>query len=280
MKVYISADIEGVTGLVSWSQCGRPNSDHYDYQWARARLTEDVNAAIRGARAGGAEHVVVKDSHGNSKNLLIDQLEPGIELVSGHGARQGGMMVGIDRTFACAMLIGYHAMAGTPNAIMEHTLTGYVHRMWINGMPSGEIGLSTALAGCFDVPVVCISSDRAGCEEAAALIPGIATAVVKEGFGRFMGRVLHPAETGPMIEEAARHGVEECGRFDPWLPDVPTTVRIEFNRTEETDAALKLIGTRRLDGYTVEYTGDSWAEVHQAAWQIISFADLGHGMDR
>jgi D-amino peptidase len=280
MKVYISADIEGITGLVSWSQCGRPNSDHYDYSFAREMMTHDVNAAIRGAKKAGATEIVVKDSHGNSKNLLIDKLEPGTQLISGYGARHGGMMVGVDRSFTAAMLVGYHAMAGTPSAIMEHTLTGYIHRLWINDQEAGEIGLSTAVAGCYDVPIVMISSDTAGCVEAQKLQPEIATAVVKDGFGRYMGQLKHPDETAAIIEEAARQGVEKASSLDPWLPEVPTTIRIEFNRSEETDAAMKLIGTKRLDGYTVEYSGDSWAEVHQAAWQIIHYADLGHNCDR
>lgn len=276
MKAYISADIEGCSGLVAWSQCGRPKGEYYDYAWARARMTADVNAAIRGAKAGGASEVVVKDSHGNSKNLLVDQLEPGTRLISGHGARHGGMMAGLDRSYVAAMLIGYHAMAGTPAAIMEHTLTGYVHRMWINEMEAGEIGLSTALAGCFEVPIVTVSSDRAGCEEAAKLIPNVHTAVVKDGYGRFMGELLHPDEAIAKIEEAAKKGMEEASMVDPWLPELPNRIRIEFNRSEETDAAMKLIGARRLDGYTVEYTGDSWAEVHQAAWQLIMYAGTGH----
>jgi len=280
MKVYISGDIEGCTGLVSWSQCGRPNGDHYDYAFARKMYTHDINAAIRGARKGGATEIVIKDSHGNSKNLLIDQLEPGVQLISGYGARHGGMMVGVDRSFACAMLVGYHARAGTPNAIMEHTLTGFVHRLWINGQEAGEIGLSTAVAGCYDVPVTLVSSDRAGCEEAQALIPGVCTAITKDGFGRYMGQLIHPEETAKIIEKAAQDAVEKASQLDPWLPDMPITVRIEFNRSEETDAALKLIGTRRVDGYTVEYIGESWAEVHQAAWQIIHYADLGHAADR
>src|SRR5687768_14334167 len=99
MKVYISADIEGITGLVSWSQCSRPDGSSYDYQFARRMMTHDVNAAVRGARAAGATEVVIKDSHGNSKNLLIDGLEPGVQLVSGHGSGTDGMMEGIDDTF-------------------------------------------------------------------------------------------------------------------------------------------------------------------------------------
>lgn len=279
MKVFLSADIEGVTGVVSWSQCGRPNADHYDYRWARERMTADVNAAIRGARAAGATEVVVKDSHGNSKNLLVDQLEPGTRVISGHGARPGGMMIGLDRSFGAAMLIGYHAMAGTEGGILEHTVTGWVHRMWINGMPAGEIALSTAMAACFGVPVVAISSDQAGCDEAAKLIGGVQTAVVKTGLGRYMGEVKHPSETLPLIEDAARRGVDAAPEIAPWLPSVPVTIRIEANRAEDADMAAKGVGVRRFDAYTLEFTADSWAEAHQAAWMIFAMGGLGRNSD-
>lgn len=275
MKVYLSADIEGITGLVSWAQCGRPNSDHFDYRWARERMTADVNAAIRGAKAGGATEVVVKDSHGNSKNLLIDSLEPGTQLISGWGSTTGGMMAGIDRSFAAALLVGYHAMAGTLGGIMEHTLTGNIHRMKINGMLAGEIGLSAAVAGCFDVPIVMISSDQAGCEEAANLLSGISTAAVKTGFGRYMGHCLHPSESEALIFEAARKGVESASALDPWLPESPTTVQIEFNRSEEADHAARLHGTRRTDAYTIEVTGDTWAEVHRMVWAVVGAGGVG-----
>src|SRR5277367_1350336 len=108
MRVYISADIEGITGLVSWSQCSRPDGNSYDYPFARRMMTHDVNAAVRGARKGGATDIVIKDSHGNSKNLLIDELESGVHLVSGHGCGIDGMMEGIDAAFDAAMLVGYH----------------------------------------------------------------------------------------------------------------------------------------------------------------------------
>ena len=280
MKVFISADIEGVTGLVAWSQCGRPNSDHFDYRWARERMTADVNAAIRGARRAGATEVVVKDSHGNSKNLLIDQLEPGTRLISGHGSAHGGMMVGVDRSFACAMLIGYHAMAGTQAGVMEHTVTGFVHRMTINGMPAGEIALSAGVAGCYDVPIVTVSSDTAGCAEAAALLQGVKTAAVKTGYGRYMANCLHPSETGALIEEAAFAGVNTASALDPWLPEPPISIRIELNRSEEADiVASRLPFVNRIDAYTVEVASDSYAAAHQMAWAVFSLGSIGRNAD-
>lgn len=272
MKVFISADIEGVTGLVSWSQCGRPDGQHYDYAWARERMTADVNAAIRGARAGGASEVWVKDSHNTMKNLLLDRLEPGTVLVSGTGATQGGMMTGLDRSFGAAMLIGYHAMAGTAEGIMEHTLTGYVHRLSLNGQPGGEIMLSAGMAGCFGVPIVTVSSDDKGCAEAQKLLPDVETAVVKFGLGRYMGRLLPPEKTEQAIFEAARRGVEKAPEIAPWLPESPVAIRIEFNRSEEADQAARYAPVKRIDGYTLEIECDTYALAHRTVWQLINHA--------
>lgn len=275
MKVYISADIEGITGLVSWSQCSRPDGKSFDYAFARRMMTHDVNAAIRGARAAGAQTVVVKDSHGNSKNLLIEDLEPGIELVSGHGSGIDGMMMGIDDSFDAAILVGYHAMAGTHKGIMEHTITGGIHRLFVNGIETGEMGLSAGVAGRYGVPLVMASSDTAGCAEAAALIPGIVTTSTKEGYGRYMGRLLHPSETGPAIEAAAKAGVEARAAIQPHTFAEPTTIRVEFNRAEEADQCARMIGIRRADGYSVEASFPTYLEAHQVVWNLMSLSFIG-----
>jgi D-amino peptidase len=276
MKVFISADIEGITGLVSWSQCSRPDGQSYDYPFARRMMTHDVNAAIRGARAAGATEIVVKDSHGNSKNLLIEDLEPGIRLVSGHGAGIDGMMQGVDETFDCAMLVGYHAMAGTLGGVMEHTITGGLHRMWVNGIECGEIGLSAGVAGRYGVPLVMVSSDAAGCAEAAGLIPGLETAVTKTGIGRYMADLKHPSVTSEEIEAAARAAVDRHRDVAPHVWEEPTTIRVEFNRSEEADMGAKLLSVpTRVDGYTLEGTYPSYAEAHRVVWNLMAMSFEG-----
>jgi D-amino peptidase len=275
VKVYISADIEGITGLVSWSQCGRPDGQHWDFPFARRMMTHDVNAAIRGAKAGGATEIVIKDSHGNSKNLLIDELEPGVSLVSGHGSGIDGMMMGIDETFDAAMLVGYHAMAGTTAGVMEHTITGGVHRLKINGIPSGEIALSVGVAGRYGVPFVFISSDEAGCREATERWPEIGSVAVKKGLGRYMAECLSPDQTGPMIEEGVQRALANHKEIRPWLPNEPTTISVEFNRSEEADMCEKLFFAKRVDAYTLEVTFDSYLLAHQACWNLMSMSQQG-----
>ncbi len=275
MKVYISVDIEGITGLVSWSHCSRPDGSSYDFPYARRMMSHDLNAAIRGVRAAGATEVVIKDSHGNSKNLLIEDLEPGVELISGHGAGRDGMMEGIDASFDAALLVGYHARAGTQAGIMEHTITGGEHRIWVNGAECGEIGLSLGVASRYGVPLVMISSDEAGCDEASVLVSGIATAPVKKGFGRYMGKLLHPSVTGPMIENAAADGVRRASAIGTRPFAEPTSVRVEFNRAESADMASKLLPVSRVDAYTVESTQPNYADAHTVVWNIMAMMQPG-----
>ena len=275
MRVYISADIEGVTGVVAWGQCGGPSAEHYDWAFARRMMTHDVNAAIRGARAAGASEVVVKDSHGSSKNLLVDGLEAGTQLISGHGAGTGGMMAGLDASFDCALLVGYHARAGTAKGIMEHTISGRVHDLRINGMPAGEIAISTATAGSFGVPVVAVTSDFAGVREAEVLLPGVCAVAVKEGFGRYMGRLLHPSETGPRIEETARQGVAQRKGIAPWRPSEPVELEVEFNRGEEADTASRLPVWIREGGYQLRGYFANWTDAHESLRLLLNLAADG-----
>lgn len=276
MRVFISVDIEGITGLVSWSQCSRPDGKSFDYSFARRMMTHDVNAAIRGCRAADAGFIRIKDSHGNSKNLLIEDLEPGVELVSGHGAGVDGMMEGIDETFDAAILIGYHAKAGTLGGIMEHTISGGVHRLHVNDREVGEIGLSAGVAGRYGVPLVMISSDQAGCDEAAELIPGIETTVTKGGYGRYMGCLRHPSETGPDIETTVRTALAKMS-VNPFKWQEPCRFKIEFNRSEEADMGSKLPMVTRIDGYTLAGDYPSYEEAHRVIWNTLAMSFEGIG---
>lgn len=275
MRVYISADIEGCTGLVSWSQCGRPNGSHYDFAFARRMMTHDVNAAIRAARDLGAT-VVVKDSHGNSKNLLIDELEAGTELVSGHGTGSDGMMMGLgDEKFDAALLIGYHARAGAKGGIMEHTITGGIHRLKINGVEHGEMGLSMGVAALYGVPVVAVSSDTAGCDEFTAYKTGGVAAETKTGYGRYMGRLWHPTDTADVIYQAVQVGLKNRQKVRPLAFEGRLKVEIEFNRQEEANTVAKLQGFTQTDGYTVVTERANYREAHTAIWNAVGMSGIG-----
>jgi D-amino peptidase len=236
-------------------------------------MTGDVNAAIRGARAAGATQVVVKDSHGNSKNLLIDQLEPGTELVSGHGTGLEGMMQGLMEGFDAALLVGYHAMAGTQGGIMEHTITGGIHRLWLNGVETGEIGLSSYLAGTLGVPVSFCSSDDKGCAEAALVNPGLETVVTKGGIGRYMGQVRHPSEVWAEIEAGVTKAL--ASPKERVTISGAVQVRIEFNRQEEANMVAKLVGASQVDGYSVVINCPDYVTAHRTVWNMVGMSDPG-----
>ena len=238
-------------------------------------MTHDVNAAVRGARKAGAKRIVIKDSHGNSKNLLIDELEKGVELISGHGSGKDGMMEGIDESFHAAFLIGYHAKAGSGEGIMEHTYTGRAHRLYINDTELGEMGLSAATAGRLGVPLAMVSSDDKGCAEATAMIPGVHSAVTKFGFGRYMGRLLHPSETGPLIEATAEKALKNLNK--PWTFTGECVVRLEVNRTEDADWAARIPGVTRLDGYNVSVKAANYEDAQSWAVVLMSVGTLGMG---
>lgn len=276
MRVFISADIEGTTGMVSWKTCGASDGAHPDFAYARRMMTHDVNAAIRGARQAGASRIVIKDSHGNSRNLFIDDLDEGAELISGTGAHPDGMMTGVGEGFDCAMLIGYHGMAGASEGVMEHTITGGVHRFLLCGEPAGEISLSAMAASDYGVPIVTASSDDAGCREASSILPGVYTAVVKFGYGRYMARCLHPTETAPLIERAAFEGVRNAETIKPWSPQGrKLDCLIEFNRQEHADYACRMPGARKDSAYGVYYEAGTTQELHRAARMLMALAGLG-----
>lgn len=261
---------------MSWSQCGSAKEGGSEFAWAREMMTQDVNAAIRGARAAGANRIVVKDAHGNSKSIIARDLEAGVELVSGVGCGNiDGMMEGIGSGFGIAFLVGYHAKAGTKGGIMCHTMTGRVHRFWINEIEVGEIGISAGIAGRFGVPIGLVTSDEAGCAEASSLLPWVRTAEVKKGYGRYSGLVKHPEETKALICQAAEDAVRNTAAMKPWVPGSPVTIKLEFNRDEEADMAERYHGARRLDGYTLERVCADYEDAHRALRNMMAFGGMG-----
>jgi D-amino peptidase len=158
---------------------------------------------------------------------------------------------------------------------MDHTISGKVHRLWVNDVQLGEIGISAGTAGRYGVSIALVVSDAAGCAEAAALLPGVQTAVVKEGFGRFMGKCLHPDQTADLIEEAARRAVRGAGAVKPWSPELPLTVRMELKGEEQADYVGRLAGMKRVDGYTVECGSRDYMEAQRAISLMITMAGVG-----
>ena len=187
MKILIAADMEGITGVVHWDHV---NPSHPEYARFRKLMTADVNAAIRGAFAGGATSVSVTDGHNNSRNILIEELDVRATLHSG-SPMPLSMVHGVDQGVDAVFFIGYHGRIGAQNATLDHTWSDErVANLWINGRLFGESGLNGSVCGHFNVPVVMISGDQTVCAEARDFFGDVETAVVKKAIGRMAAECL------------------------------------------------------------------------------------------
>jgi D-amino peptidase len=277
MKILIAADMEGITGVAHFDQT---TPGHAEYARFRKLMTDDVNAAVRGAFAAGADEVIVSDGHWDATNILIEHLDPRARLNSGT-PRPYSMIEGVDSGVDGALFVGYHARVSTPNAILDHTWSSSrVDGLWLTPAGSerlaiGEIGLNGAVCGHFGVPVVMISGDQSACAEAEALFPGIVTAVVKQAKGRNAAECLPPAETAELIEQCAARGVDHLLGEHPPQPlrlQAPVTVTVEFVKSEQADAAAVMPGARRTEGKQVEFVASDMVEAYRAFRALVGLA--------
>lgn len=266
MRVFISADMEGVTGLVAPSEV---LPDGLDYPRYRVLMTGDVNAAIDGFAASGATDLLVCDAHNNSRNILIENLHPPARLIRG-GTKPLGMMEGIDGTYAAACFVGYHAMFGTHRAIADHTWDPYaVQAVTINGQLVGEIGLNAAIAGWFDVPVALVTGDDATAREAATLLPWVETVIVKEAKGRFAADCLLPAASRALIRDGAADALVHLDRMEPWRIIGATEITISFFTAGQAERAAWIPGTDLTAPRLVTCRGADFWQAYRLYWAAV-----------
>ena len=251
MKVLISADMEGTCGVVSWVHVTPPEygdgpSSTAEYERARARMTREVNAAIEGALAGGAEEVIVNDSHNGMRNLIPEDLHPSCRFISGND-KPFGMMQGIDLEGVGAVFFtGYHAKAGTPNAPLAHTWTGWVNDVRVNGRSTGEFGINALIAGHFGVPVTLVTGDIRAVEQTRELLgEAVVGVAVKEGLSTFSALHLHPVRAQELIREGAAKAVKAAGQVKPWVLPADAVIEIEFEHQTRADQASYIPGVER-----------------------------------
>src|SRR5574339_376104 len=211
MKILIATDMEGITGVTIWDQV---TPGHAEYARFRKLMTQDVNAAIRGAFDGGADEVVIADGHWHGSNILVEELDPRARLNTGSPS-PFSMMQGIDESVDGVMFVGYHARNGSPNAILDHTWSSRtVANVWLNDILTGEYGLNGALAGHFGVPVIMVSGDQTACAQVTELLGDMETAVVKQATSRFAAECLAPQVTQETICLSAERAVQRLAAGD------------------------------------------------------------------
>ena len=199
VKIFISVDMEGVSGVVHRDHTAR---DGQDYEMARRLMTLEANAAVEGAFEGGADEVVVNDSHGTLRSLLPELLDARARHIAGSPKPQS-MMAGLDDSFDAALCVGYHARAGT-QGILDHTLSGGMHDLRINGRSLGELGVNAGIAAYHGVPIVLVTGDTAATAQGTELIPDIEVASVKEPLTRHAANCLSPSAAQDLIRAKAQ----------------------------------------------------------------------------
>jgi D-amino peptidase len=252
LKVYISADMEGVAGVVTQEQLGPKG---FEYSQFRQFMTAEVNAAIEAAREVGATEIVVSDSHGTGLNLLMDALPQDIQLVRSW-PRPLGMMEGIDDSFGAAIFIGYHAGVDNKDGIVAHTISSSkLSSVKINGIEMSEGGLNALIAGHFGVPVVMISGDDAAVREVSDMVGPIEGAVVKWHYSHSSGRTLMPEAARALIKEKALAGLRRRQELKPFHIEGPLTLDLAYTSSKAAEMIAYLPNVERIDSHTVRFVG-------------------------
>jgi len=270
MKVFISVDMEGITGITD-PEDTLPNGA--DYQRGRVFMTGDANAAILGAYDAGATEVLVNDSHWIMRNLLLEQLDPRAKVVKGFH-KPICMLQGLDQTFDAAVFIGYHSCAGTEEGVLAHTLLGKeVHDMFIDGEPAGETRLNALIAGHFGVPVVFVAGDNTVCTEAKGILGSdLDTYAVKEGIDMFAATCLHPAVTSKGIREGVARALKGVKRRKPYRLTKAVTIGFEFGSTTMAATCAYIPGVKRVTPRRTEFTSEHMPEAMQVVFAQLLLA--------
>ncbi len=275
MKVFISADMEGISGVVHGEELTQGTAG-----WERARrwMTGDVIAAAEGAFAAGATEVLVVDGHAGMRNLLFDDLPAGVVAHRGPAAGRTMCQVeGLDSSFSCALLVGYHSMAGT-DGLLSHTWHGgVVGQFRLNGRPIGETAITAAVAGHHGLPVVRVTGDQYVADEAAQFVPGITAVTVKHTTGRQNARCLPLPTTTEMIRMAAEAAVRNRAAVAPLVVNTPTVIEIDTLSHRQADRIERFVDVERVDVRTVRITAHDVPSAFERAWLAVEVADFEAG---
>ena len=262
-SVYMMTDMEGVAGIDDWDPRWREDAAMARGVYARTEirrlLTGEVNAAAEGLFAAGVEEVIIDDGHGAGRTILAEELIAGVKIA--RGTMRPNTLIGFGPTVEALVQVGMHAMAATPNACLAHTMTkdGTVYR--INGREIGEMQYAAYQCGQFGVPWIYTSGDSHACTESIAWVPGIVTAVVKEGLSQQCAIHLAPVDARVLIRESIQQAVAAFGQIEPLVVAGPVVLEIQRREPWSEESP----GAERVDDYTMRWTADDMWSVAQLA---------------
>ena len=258
LKIYISADMEGIVGVVTGDQLGPQG---FEYNRFREFMTEEVKAAVEAAFEAGATEIVVSDSHGNGENLLIEKLPKNVTIVRSW-PRPLMMMEGIDETFDGAIFIGYHTSTTNMSGVRAHTISSArLADVRLNGTSMAEAGINAAIAGHFNVPVIMISGDDAIVKEATNLLGNIEGAVVKWAVSFHSAKTMTPEAAYSLIREKTRKAIARIKEFRPYKVNQPVQLDVRFKAYRPSEMLSYLSIVRRTDSHSILFVGKDIIEV-------------------
>jgi len=258
MKIYISADIEGITGATHWDEATKNKPDYREFQ---EQMTDEVNAACQAALSAGATEIYVKDAHATARNIIAARLPHEVNLIRGWSEHPFSMVQELDETFDAALMIGYHSRAGSGGNPLAHTISSRnVSKIKINQQDASEFLIHAYAAALVEVPVVFLSGDEDICAEAEAVIPNITTLAVKKGIGAST-LSIHPQfaieKTSKGVEQALQGNLQLC------QIELPEFFDVEIKYKEHANAyhASFYPGANLKEPHTVQYETTDYIEV-------------------
>ena len=268
LKIYISADMEGVVGAVTGEQLG-PGG--FEYQRFREFMTAEVNAAIDAARAAGATEFVISDSHGNGQNLLIDKLPDDVTVIRSW-PRELSMMAGIDESFDGVIFIGYHASTANTRGVRAHTMSSAnITSLRLNGMEMTEGSMAAAAAGHFGVPVIMVSGDDVAVAENQVLIGDIEGAVVKWAKGFHSAETLTPEAAYEVIRTRTMSAINRIEEFQPYILSTPIELELTLKNYTPVELLGYLPNVERINSHTIRFTGEDIIEISNFLTFVTNF---------
>lgn len=268
LKIYISADMEGVVGAVTGEQLG---PDGFEYERFRQFMTNEVNAAIDAARAAGATEFVISDSHGNGQNLLIEQLPDDVTVIRSW-PREHAMMAGIDDTFDGVIFLGYHASTDNTRGVRAHTMSSAnITSLRLNGRTMTEGGINAAIAGKFGVPVIMVSGDDIAVAENQVIIGDIEGAVVKWSGGFHSARTLTPEAAYEVIRTRTKSAIDRIGEFEPFVLETPITLELSLKHYQPVELLAYLPNVEKVNSHTIRFVGEDITEVSNFLQFVTSY---------
>ena len=267
MKLFLSTDFEGTSGIVAWEQIIEGNAE---YEQGRQLLTNEVNAVIRGAMNAGATEFVVNDAHHNMRNLHPQDLGGNATLITGRH-KPLYMMQGLDSSFDGVCFVSYHGSIGAERAVLSHTYNpGAIWEVRLNGDIVGESGLNALVAAHFGVPIIFVSGDEATAREAEGIAPHAEKIIVKESLGRFAAAHIHPTVACELLRDGATRAVQHIERMQPPRFNVPVTLEITFLVADMAEMALWIRGVERVNARTVRVVSDDLLGLYQTFVTIVT----------